>query len=142
MMNSNLSRKNLTSNLLVGALVTSALMSLFIGPQNAGTLLLLSVICTFGLSLIIWLPIFWIVGYVTLTIADLINQRRNRGSSHTGLESIPSSQSIDSNAIALSSYIQRSRLQGASDTQIITRLQDKGWTEAEIQHAFQSLSTH
>lgn len=41
------------------------------GVDNAASLVFLSVLCTFGLSLVAWIPVRWFVGWLTLTFIEL-----------------------------------------------------------------------
>lgn len=96
------------------------------------SLLAASVICTLGLGLIIWVPLFWLVGFIVLAIADLFGFPRTR---------VQATSPVQRDIRAITGYISQSRVQGASDTQITTRLREKGWTDDEINRAFQTFNS-
>jgi uncharacterized membrane protein len=128
-------------SLPVGIATSYLLLVSSLGVENANNLLFYSIICTLGFGLIIWISIFWLIGIAVVLIITLIIKIFATGSSNNSSEIVTRVQPIKQDVIALSSYIQRSRSHGASDTQIISRLQEKNWTEVDIQQAFQYLST-
>lgn len=123
-----------------------AICSLFTGDTDIIILLtsvfVFSIICTLGFSLVFWIPLFWIIGYFVLEVAGLFNRlfgtRGDSGARGTGgLQAI---RSVQTDTQAIVSYINQSRVHGASDQQITTRLRSKGWTDSEVNHAFQQAS--
>lgn len=119
----------------IGLVVSYVVGSIIMGdPFTTWTLIVASIICTLGISLIMWVPLWWLIGWVVLAIFELLRERI-QPTSDAQLQTTPA---VSRDAIALSAYIRRSRQAGASDSQITTRLKEQGWTEAEITQAFES----
>jgi len=108
-------------------------------PASAGILFVMSVVCTLGMSLVIWLPLAWLVGIVTLSLLmaiylagkkligwqwPLLEARLQRQPQDTAGQS-PTTQ-------ALHRYISQATAKGYSEDQIQRRLLKQGWTTAEI----------
>ena len=137
------------TRLLVGCLISFfgiSILTTFTGSSDFASSLinifLISVICTLGLSLFIWIPLFWMVGFLALEIFGLLNRSLNhRGDAGEGGTSDRQAVfAVSTDIQAMVSYINQSRVHGATDQQIATRLRAKGWTEGEINHAFQQVS--
>lgn len=123
--------------LLVSFCVTTIVMAFATADLTAAMLifpsiLAASVICTLGIGLIVWVPLFWLVGFVVLAIAELFGFSRSR---------VQATLPVQRDIRAITGYIHQSRVQGASDTQIATRLREKGWTDDEISRAFQTFNS-
>ena len=57
------------NNTLIGLPILFAFLSLLTGsPTNAIFLLYLSVVCTAGVSLVLWLPLAWAIGRVVVQV--------------------------------------------------------------------------
>ena len=95
-----------------------------------------SITCTSGWSLLIWIPTFWVAGFITLEIFGIRRWIVNHEASTSYLAQFSDRQDIQ----MIVSYIVQSRVHGASDQQIVMRLRSKGWTEDEISLAFQQIS--
>jgi len=116
---------------VVGGLLMAVGLLLTLGPQTTQTLLFFSVICTFGIGLIFWIGAAFLLGFLVLSLVDaLIGASRgaNQANSHAP---------ADSSTLALMGYLRRSMEAGASLSQISPKLQHHGWSEAEIQAAYQ-----
>ena len=134
---------------LVGLLVSFLGLSIFATFAGSSDVIsslinvfIISVICTLGISLVFWIPLFWIIGYFVLEVFGLFNRsfgnRDDAGERGTGDRSVARSVQTDTQAIVR--YINQSRGYGVSDQQIATRLRSKGWLDSEINHAFQQVS--
>jgi hypothetical protein len=110
---------------LVGAVITMVSLCLGMGPNQALSLLMLSIVCTAGLGLAFWLPLFWGVGWL---IATLIRTFRSGDTPLTANETAKQR--------TLMAYINQSLRANASESQIINRLKVQGWEDAEIEQAF------
>lgn len=112
---------------LVGIPITFLLLALFSGGfANAWQILSISIVCTAGISLIIWIPLFWAVGWLTFEIYGLISKL-------IGQRTAPQEVAeIDSQQVSLIKYIEKCNRQGWSETQIISRLRAHGWSDEEI----------
>lgn len=103
----------------------------------AGGILIASIICTLGISLLMWIPIWWLLGAIVL---DCIDWAGSIGSTPNTQRLGPQPATRDE--IALTGYIRRSRRAGVSDAQITHRLREQGWTQAEITAAFAAESSN
>lgn len=93
-----------------------------------------SIVCTLGVSLVIWIPIWWIAGTLTLSlvprVADILERNR---SATIPLPVIP--RQASPTQLAIANYIKKAENSGLSERAIINRLIANGWTEAEIERA-------
>lgn len=131
----------------VGMVVTAIIGVIAVGdPTSAAIMFGMSVVCTLGMSLVIWVPLAWLVGILTLSLLMAIYlagkkwigwqwpalearlQRQPRDANLTGSAQTPTTQ-------ALSRYISQALAKGYSDDQIQRRLLKQGWTTAEIEAA-------
>lgn len=95
--------------------------------------LLFSVVCTWGATLILWLPAFWLIGSFVLALFDpstydfagTVDEKQAEKSSNKSM-------------MAFISYIRRERAAGVSDQQISLASKDAGWLDSDIQFAFKS----
>lgn len=117
----------------VGFIVTFLFLCLN-GIGNAISILVFSILCTAGVSLVIWIPLWWLMGWITLAIARAI-AKSQPDSSNNVATSTP-----NPDRQALLNYIKLARSKGFSDSQISTRLRVEGWNDAEIASAQQLAS--
>jgi hypothetical protein len=124
---------SITSAFLTGLVITPLILFITLG-ENFVSLVLISIVCTLGISLVIWLPLIWLIGYMSLSIIYFIITQFNQSSSpdNQGLLSVNNNQ-----IYSLVDYIKKAQAKGYSDSQIETRLKEKGWTQVEINQAFQ-----
>lgn len=85
-------------------------------------LLGVSIVCTLGLSLILWVPLWWLTGWIILTV-------------FLRAES-PPKDAVPKRVNPLITYIQQARSRGYSDEQIQRRLLQEGWTADDVETAF------
>ena len=111
-----------TGVIFVGAL---AYLLCFL-PFGGWGFLVISVICTFGVALLIWLPVFWVIGSIVISLFNLFFN--SDGKKET--------KSLDQKQMVFIQYIQRERAAGVSDQQISLAFKDVGWTDSDIQAAF------
>lgn len=133
--------------IVTGAIVIYVALSIGIGSfVGAGELIILSLICTAGISLIIWIPSCWLVGFITLTIFDLCRRLFAASSMTMATASAPgeatTNTTVSNDILAIATYITKSRKREASDSQIRNRLKTTGWSEKEIDGAFDYLATN
>ena len=134
----------------VGAVITFIGLTIGLGSVEAATgILVMSIVCTVGISLIIWLPIWLFIGWIALGIYDAIAQKTGwpmisgtlvNPSVNTPVNSpvnTPQDRvvSLSPNRQALVNYAKKARSSGLSDTQIATRLAAQGWNNEEIEFA-------
>ena len=133
----------------VSALPVGAVM-LFLGliimtgnPVSAGTLVVYSIVCTLGVSLLIWLPLAWLVGAVTLML--FFGIAKVMGFSVTTIFPVlnrpvgevfqPAVSRATVHQQGLINYIQKAQAKGFSTSQIHKRLRLEGWEQTEIEQA-------
>jgi len=100
----------------------------------------ISIICTAGITLVIWLPALWLLGTVVMKIFGLFFGRKsqqlptNTSSQPIGNGSLTPSSN---NELAIIGYIVSSRNSGvANDTVIRSNLKSGGWSDVDIDNAF------
>jgi hypothetical protein len=144
--------------IFLGALIVYLSLAVASGSfANAGTIVVASIICTLGISLLIWIPLCWCIGWIVFEICSLAfgkeRMRRAFGmatsdasqseanSYFSNLEPSPEpnpellSPVLNRQRIILVDYIGKAKRQGLSDTQISSRLKAQGWDDIEIQQA-------
>lgn len=109
----------------VGLVITYLGLLITLGWQNAFMVIVFSVICTLGVSLVFWLPLFWLIGYLTFAVVALFRNTSDETSSFA----IAQTRSLQS-------YIQRSLQAGTDEVQIRRRLQEQGWSDRDIAQAW------
>ncbi len=127
----------------VGIVMTAIIGVIAVGDlTSAAILFVMSVVCTFGMSLVIWLPLAWLVGILTLSLlmAIYLAGKKWIGWQWPALEARLQRQSQDTasqspTTQALHRYISQATAKGYSDDQIQRRLLKQGWTTAEIEAA-------
>ncbi|MEA5418654.1 hypothetical protein VB712_05395 [Spirulina sp. CCNP1310] len=124
----------------VGMVVTALMGVIAVGdPTSAALLFVMSVVCTLGVSLVIWLPLCWLVGILTLLLLVGIYGvgKKAIGWHWPALERRLQQQPQDTagqspTTQALHRYISQAAAKGYSEDQIQRRLLKQGWTAAEI----------
>ena len=119
----------------IGFMVTFLLLCIN-GIDNAIIILGESIICTAGISLVMWVPLWWLVGWIILAIYNAIAKPSQ------GEGDRPVAAKKDANQQALVNYMKLAKSKGFSDTQISTRLRVEGWGNEEITEAQQLLSNN
>jgi hypothetical protein len=105
-------------------------------------ILALSIICTLGISLILWLPVWYVMGYVIMLIPRrLLEARgidiRDRLAPKKGGPAGEEQPGLSRDQQALIDYIKKAQTKGLSNDQISQNLGKNGWTTASITAAFQ-----
>jgi hypothetical protein len=138
-------------------IVTAAVGTIW---QDLGVLVIISIICTGGISLIAWLPFWWLVGHAIIALFSSFNSRigtqavgnadssipegRLLGQKHEQRQTPSSSSSaplsIEPDQIMLRNYI-RTMLGDFhhSREEIARRLLKKGWSNQAIDEAYQAV---
>ncbi|OKH12522.1 hypothetical protein [[Limnothrix rosea] IAM M-220] len=135
-----------TYRVLTGMTVIYLGVAIAVGDLvSAGTLVLASIICTAGLSLIVWFPCSWLVGFLVLYLINSLKRKSFVPPSEivvqsTSVEAEPTAV-LSNDILAIAQYIKKSRNKGASDSQITNRLKWTGWTEKDIKMAFTYLAS-
>ncbi|WP_072622666.1 hypothetical protein [Spirulina major] len=83
-----------------------------------------SIVCTLGVSLVLWVPLWWLLGWIVLRLLK-------------AKAAAPTVAMVSNNLRPLMTYIEQARSRGYSDDQIQRRLTQEGWSEAEVEAALQ-----
>ncbi|RUS97370.1 hypothetical protein DSM106972_084730 [Dulcicalothrix desertica PCC 7102] len=108
------------------------------GIQPALQIIQLSLLCTLGISLVVWIPLCWLLGSVTLEVVENLLGRTLVPDNATEIRSDALRQqniSLTPQSISLIDYIEKGIKQGWSETQITSRLRAQGWNDEEIAEA-------
>jgi hypothetical protein len=135
-------------------LVLSLIMGSF---GDAFTLILASIICTALISLLLWIPIWYITGYVVLLglrlifklmgvdLSDLFASKKAAAPAKAQVQSAaaPPSlpQGLTNDQMALLNYVGKARRKGLTDEQISRNLEKNGWSGESITAAFRMLKS-
>lgn len=134
----------------VGLVVVALGLIMITGdPINAGTLVLYSIVCTLGISLLIWVPLVWLAGFITVGIILGIAQAVGFGlnltlpgqSQSIGEVFQPAVSRATVKQQSLVNYIRKAQAKGFSESQIQNRLRQEGWSLAEIEQAQGAIET-
>ena len=99
-------------------------------PFGGLVFLMGTVVCTAGITLLLWLPAFWLIGFIILSLYDIF------ASGNTVASQEEKVNAPDKNQMVFIQYIQKERTAGVNDQQIALALKDAGWTDSDIQAAF------
>lgn len=128
---------------IIGLVVIAFLFGLLnMDPFGALTgllsFVLISIICTGGLTLIIWIPVLLILGQIFGTLIMAIYHLFNKNSSVGIKTQDNSSGNVSSNnELAIIGYIVSSHNAGIADNEIIrANLKTGGWNDIDIDNAF------
>ena len=103
------------------------------GWENARMVLLLSVVCTYGIGLIVWIGLCWVVGAVTLAIIGIFVKKPDGKEGAKGTR-------LDLDQTAMTEYMKKAHARGMSRDEISDRLHQQGWSFDVIKSAFRTLS--
>jgi hypothetical protein len=120
----------------VGFCVSSVALCIFGGGvQAAFQILALSIVCTAGLGLVFWIPLWWFVGWVTMTLVVAVAESR---ATQPAKDVKPVVRRTEG---AIMMYIRKATAEGMNQDLIVQCLQSQGWSLAEIQKARQSVES-
>ena len=142
----------------IGAVIVFIIMTIGAGdPGSALGLIALSVICTAGISLIIWIPVCYFLGYLMIIllriglkaagvdIGAVFSRRKDDSKSSSSQKNLQDSQ-LDENLavksdltrdqVALINYIRKAQQKGLSKEAISHNLDQNGWAIDSINQAF------
>lgn len=138
---------------MVGWVVTYIILAIVLAdPGSALILMALSVICTAGISLILWVPLGYGVGWVVLAIVGLFvktragdGEKKSGSGNHSPVS--PGKLPVLSNLLepelqrkpgltgdqqAITNYIKKARARGLTPEQITANLKNNGWSMDSI----------
>jgi hypothetical protein len=114
---------------------------------TAFAILLFSIICTAGISLILWLPLWYGVGYLTVALFRLLVRAFGGQTSSPAAppqqplaQAAPAGeqgQALSRDQIAITTYIKKARAKGLNRESISKALQANGWKVESINQGFQ-----
>jgi hypothetical protein len=146
----------------IGIVLVYLVLAVLMGSLgDAFTLILASIICTALISLIIWIPLWYIVGYGALLILRLALKPMgvDLGGLFAAKKTAPdkppaqaaevrpaaapplSPQGLTNDQMALLNYVGKARRKGLTDAQISHNLEKNGWSGESITAAFQMLKS-
>jgi membrane protein implicated in regulation of membrane protease activity len=97
-------------------------------PGGFGTVFFLSIICTAGVSLVIWVPLSYLLGLLLVNVFELIFRRT--------LE-VPQRPNLAARRKeVLRQFLQEACRQGMERDTATTLLRSNGWAESDIAWAF------
>ena len=136
----------------VGMLVSFPVICLLTGGVNEGfELLLVSIVCTAGIGLVVWIPVWAIAGWVTLgVLGRLFNVNKVAEQPKLKPTREFDDQSDQNPTVgarrgkrpfaevrALKAYVMRAMEEGMDVEEMTRRLRQNGWEPEEIQGAHQ-----
>lgn len=92
----------------------------------------LSIICTAGMSLVIWLPLLYLAGWATLEIGTAIMKGLGGKVAEKPVSKRPL---LSRDEVALTRYIRQAEARGMSRDEITLGLRRSGWSDEMIQKA-------
>ncbi len=118
-------------------------------PGGAMTLILLSIICTLGISLAIWIPLSYLVGWIILGSIQFILRlteaaERQPESPKSKLQTLSKQldqtlqpeSSLTNDQRAMANYITKARGKGLTNEEISSKLRNNGWSVDAIKWGF------
>ena len=148
----------------IGAVMALIVLAIFVGDLgSAFALMALSIICTAGISLIIWIPVCYILGYMVIAlvrvalkaagvdVGGLFGGSKRDNNSPDDPTAEPSLQNLTTaldedlavksnltkDQAALINYIRKAKQKGLSNDVITRNLGQNGWNTDSINQAFQ-----
>ena len=121
----------------LGLLISVLSLSLVGGVQNAFGLLLVSIVCTAGVGLVFWIPLWWLIGAFTLDVL----LRSVTGIPNWQSEPVPNPTALSQrDYLALKAYVGKAMASGMDSDEMTRHLQQNGWHKSDIESACQSFS--
>ena len=148
----------------IGLVISFILLIIFLGdPGSAFGLMALSIICTAGISLIIWVPVWYLLGYMVIALGRMVlkavgvdagamfggskpdNHSPATPTAESSLQNLTTSLDEDlgiklnltKDQTALIKYIRKAKQKGLSHDAITQNLSQNGWNIDSINQAFQ-----
>ena len=105
------------------------------GVQDAIGMLLISIVCTAGIGLVFWIPVWWFVGMLALDVVV----KAATGKPDQKPTPVPNPTELSSrDSGALKAYVAKAITSGMDADEMTRRLQQNGWQKADIESAYQS----
>ena len=133
----------------IGAVIVYVVMGIVTADfSTAFGILIFSIICTAGISLLLWIPIWYAVGYGTLIVlrvilgffgVDIGGIFGSKKAKSTPDDPKPAQPALSRDQQALLNYIKKARAKGLSDEQISQNLTSNGWKAQSVTDVFQMI---
>ncbi len=118
-----------------GLLVVAIGASLTGNFQSLLSLALMSIICTAGIGLVVWIPLLYLIGSISLAVIRAISAMFSESGRKE--EGAPEQKgAMLKEQMAIEQYINRAKFYGLSHEQILSALKNGGWSDVEIQAAY------
>jgi hypothetical protein len=152
--------KFLTS-LVVGIPITYLVIAIAAnGFNNANAILFMSIVCTAGISLAIWIPLMVSVGFATIAVtqflvrgavmllmntplgnsAEIVDSDRTPSLPNTAIVEQVGQQIQRSSQTVLKHYIERAVNLGHDYNRILSALTEHGWSEEDVRQAYETVT--
>lgn len=126
----------------VGCFVSIPLVCVLAGGVEQGFMLLfLSIVCTAGIGLVVWIPVWWVVGSLTLAIVSQFMSNTENKPRARGIAAPFLGQLGLQSDMALMAYIRKATATGMDAEEMTRRLQLNGWPMGEIEIAHQRFNS-
>jgi hypothetical protein len=145
--------------IIAGALTTFIILAIMMGDIGSAALVYFaSIICTLGISLVLWLPVWYGVGWIVIKIAKItaafyLGLEKDKGATSAGApppqtsklqalterlnQELQNDPALARNQLALVNYIKKAKKKGIPNYQITLNLTNNGWTMESINAAYQ-----
>lgn len=128
--------------IITGFPVSTLLLSLFAGGiQQAFMILLVSIVCTAGIGLVVWIPLWWAVGWLAQTLFGRFRGLGDEEDSPGRPAATAGEEPASSEDLSLMQFLKRAEARGISRDAIDRALTGAGWSEAEILQAREKLGS-
>ena len=116
-------------SLLVGFLTSILVMWPMMGLTQAFQIIALSIICTAGIGLIIWIPVWALIGWITLKLITMVSGKSEKSGTPPPLPNFSREEK------AIINYLEIARRFGTSDEKATADLKTAGWSDDAIDNA-------
>lgn len=126
-----------TAMLLLGFIVTTVGLFIFI-QENVFSLYLLSIVCTGGVGLALWVPLWLGVGKGSMKLFSMFFSHKSSDTTVLVSSDAPSVKPTV-HQLAVINYITQARTANLSDQSIHSNLYGAGWTPDDINFGFEAV---
>mgnify|MGYP007073251292 FL=1 len=123
----------------IGFCVGTFFTCLFAGGVEEGFFLLfISIVCTAGMGLAVWVPLWWAIGWTVIAVVNRVSGRSSQPSTTdapraSGGRTSPAKRSLQQ-------YVRKADAKGVQREKADLLLQKMGWSPMEIEQARQQVS--
>lgn len=123
----------------VGFLISFSITAILSGGlQGAVGLLVISIVCTAGIGLVFWIPVWWFVGFLVLHAIAALSRESSEEPESKANPTRLSSRDFK----ALKEFIGESLRSGMAVDEMKRRLEQGGWRKADIEIVYQICLSH